>query len=207
MPCATTLSTTVTTMVDSTVRTRGSPVGSSSTISRPKTTDARPRGPNQPMSKVTGRPNPEPIMPGVGIWPDRVRIARQQGGRVLDRLLVAKEGLREQPGELLRAEQLAAGVVGLDPVPDGDRVDGAASGRSGRSCEHQAVQASRVAQCELDPDHGAHRQAEQMGAVHVERVEQAGDVISHVGDGVGVLASRAAPTTPPSGPGPGPGPR
>jgi hypothetical protein len=80
----------------------------------------------------------------VCLWLDGVRVGRQQGGRVLHRLLIAEEGRGEQSGELLSAEHFSGGVVGLDPVPDEDRVDGAASWRSSRTCEHQPVEAIRM---------------------------------------------------------------
>jgi hypothetical protein len=49
-----------------------------------------------------------------------------------------------------------------------------------------------MSQRELHPDHASHRQAQQMGAVDIERVEQTGHIVSHVGDGVGMIGSGAA---------------
>ena len=49
-----------------------------------------------------------------------------------------------------------------------------------------------MSQRELHPDHASHRQAQQVGAVDIERIEQAGHIVGHVGDGVGVIGSGAA---------------
>ena len=67
------------------------------------------------------------------------------------------------------------------------------AGAAPGACEHQPIETVRVPQRELDADHGAHRQAQQVGAMDVEGVEQTGDVVSHVGDGVGVIGPGAAP--------------
>jgi hypothetical protein len=50
----------------------------------------------------------------------------------------------------------------------------------------------RMSQGELHPDHASHRQAHEVSAVDFERVEQTGDVVSHVRDGVRVIGSGAA---------------
>ena len=47
-------------------------------------------------------------------------------------------------------------------------------------------------QRELHPDHASHRQAQHVGARDVQRVEQTGHVVSHVGNGVRVIGSGAA---------------
>ena len=73
-----------------------------------------------------------------------------------------------------------------DPAPDADGVDRAARWCSAGSAEHQSVDAVRVSQGELLGDHSAHGQPQQMAALDFERVEQAGEVIGHVRDCVGM---------------------
>src|SRR5688572_30681159 len=80
----------------------------------------------QPVERVEGKVCLRLAI--VGLWADWVRVARQQADGLLHGLLVAPEGIGEEPRELLAGEHLAGLVSGLHPVPRANRIEGDSRG-------------------------------------------------------------------------------